>query len=192
MSRDVHSCTHWLRPRTPHLPPHWDWLGLVYVGAIGHIRHLYVTPWCAKTTNESRLWMSSHFLKLLKGAQAWEFLAPIFLHHQSTSGWATCELEKLNYIAIGACFPCIFGENRIHLMLRVSTHLKLRKRKTLLAPILNSLLFMFTYSKWQVSQTNFLILPLFEKVRLFRVYWVYAEQKISRQLGKKNIFLKFT
>jgi hypothetical protein len=33
MSRDAHSCTHWLRPRTP-LPA----FGLVYEGAIGQPR----------------------------------------------------------------------------------------------------------------------------------------------------------
>jgi hypothetical protein len=36
MSRDVHSCTHWLRPRTP--PPHPPAFGLVYEGAIGQPR----------------------------------------------------------------------------------------------------------------------------------------------------------
>jgi hypothetical protein len=46
MSRDVHSCTHWLRPRNPPnpLPPAWR---LVYEGAIlvsKDRRHLFVTP----------------------------------------------------------------------------------------------------------------------------------------------------
>jgi hypothetical protein len=36
MSRDVHSCTHWLRdPATPSLPPHLD---TYYEGAIGQQR----------------------------------------------------------------------------------------------------------------------------------------------------------
>jgi hypothetical protein len=35
MSRDVHSCTHWPRPRNPPYPPV---LGLVYEGAIGQQR----------------------------------------------------------------------------------------------------------------------------------------------------------
>ncbi len=34
---------------------------------------------------------------------------------------------------------------------------------------------------------TFLILSLFGKVCLFPIYWVYAEQKIHRQLGKTNI-----
>jgi hypothetical protein len=34
MSRDVHSCTHWLRPRNPPPPA----FGLVYEGAIGQQR----------------------------------------------------------------------------------------------------------------------------------------------------------
>ncbi len=37
MSSDVHSCTHWLRPRNP-LSPHSPALGLVYEGAIGQQR----------------------------------------------------------------------------------------------------------------------------------------------------------
>jgi hypothetical protein len=37
MSRDVHSCSHWLKPRNPP-PPHPPALGLVYEGAIGHQR----------------------------------------------------------------------------------------------------------------------------------------------------------
>jgi hypothetical protein len=35
MSRDVHNCTHWLRPRNPLNPPAF---GLVYEGAIGQRR----------------------------------------------------------------------------------------------------------------------------------------------------------
>jgi hypothetical protein len=35
MSRDVHSCTHWLRPRNLSHPPA---LGLVYEGAFGQPR----------------------------------------------------------------------------------------------------------------------------------------------------------
>ncbi len=35
MSRDVHSCTHWLRPRNPLNPSAF---GLVYEGAIGQLR----------------------------------------------------------------------------------------------------------------------------------------------------------
>jgi hypothetical protein len=46
MSRDVHSCTHWLRPRNhnPPLPPQWD----SYMRALlisKHRRHLFETPW---------------------------------------------------------------------------------------------------------------------------------------------------
>ena len=37
ISRDVHSCTHWLRRETPQLPPP-PALGLVYEGAIGQQR----------------------------------------------------------------------------------------------------------------------------------------------------------
>jgi hypothetical protein len=37
MSRDVHSCTHWLRPRNPPSPIPTQ-LGLVYEGAIGQPR----------------------------------------------------------------------------------------------------------------------------------------------------------
>ncbi len=42
MSRDVHSCTHWLRPRNSPPPPHLD---SYYEGAIGQQdrRHLFVT-----------------------------------------------------------------------------------------------------------------------------------------------------
>ncbi len=36
MSRDVHSCTHWLRPRNP--PPHPPAFGLVHEDAIGQQR----------------------------------------------------------------------------------------------------------------------------------------------------------
>ncbi len=36
MSRDVYSCTHWLRHRNP--PPYPHALGLVYEGAIGQQR----------------------------------------------------------------------------------------------------------------------------------------------------------
>jgi hypothetical protein len=32
MSRDVHSCTHWLRPNDPPIPPDLD---SIYEGAIG-------------------------------------------------------------------------------------------------------------------------------------------------------------
>jgi hypothetical protein len=35
MSRDVHSCIHWLRPRNPSNPPAF---GLVYEGAIGQAK----------------------------------------------------------------------------------------------------------------------------------------------------------
>ncbi len=35
MSRDVHSCTHWLRPRDPPPPPNPPAFGLIYEGAIG-------------------------------------------------------------------------------------------------------------------------------------------------------------
>jgi hypothetical protein len=47
MSRDVHSCTYWLRARNPPPPHHPPALGLVYEGAIGQQdrRHLFVTPW---------------------------------------------------------------------------------------------------------------------------------------------------
>jgi hypothetical protein len=43
MSRDVHSCTHWLRPRNSPPPSHLD---SYYEGAIGQQdrRHLLVTP----------------------------------------------------------------------------------------------------------------------------------------------------
>ncbi len=42
MSRDVHSCTHWLRPRNAPYPPA---LGLVYEGELvsQDRRHLFVT-----------------------------------------------------------------------------------------------------------------------------------------------------
>ncbi len=39
MSRDVHSCVHWLRPRNSPPPPAF---GLIYEG---DRRHLLVTPW---------------------------------------------------------------------------------------------------------------------------------------------------
>jgi hypothetical protein len=50
MSRDVHNCNHWLRPRNPPppIPPHCE-LGLVYEGArlvSKYRRHLFVTPCC--------------------------------------------------------------------------------------------------------------------------------------------------
>ncbi len=44
MSLDVHSCTHWLRPRNPPLPPHWD----SYTRALLFSKyrwHLFATPW---------------------------------------------------------------------------------------------------------------------------------------------------
>jgi hypothetical protein len=41
MSRDVHSCTHWLRPRNPPIPAA---LGLVYEGAIGQIDDISLKP----------------------------------------------------------------------------------------------------------------------------------------------------
>ncbi len=45
MPHDVHSCTHWLRPRDPHIPPqsHWD----LYTRALlvsKDRRHLFLTP----------------------------------------------------------------------------------------------------------------------------------------------------
>ncbi len=43
MSRDVHSCTHWLRPRNPPNPPHLD----LYTRALLVSKerwHLFVTP----------------------------------------------------------------------------------------------------------------------------------------------------
>jgi hypothetical protein len=45
MSRDVHCCTHWLRPRTPPPPIHPSF-GLVYEGAMVSLDrwHLFVTP----------------------------------------------------------------------------------------------------------------------------------------------------
>ncbi len=37
MSRDLHSCTHWLRPRNPPPPPPF---GLIYEGAIDQPRKI--------------------------------------------------------------------------------------------------------------------------------------------------------
>jgi hypothetical protein len=58
MSRDVHSCTNWLRPRNPTHPLAF---GLVYEGITGqpNRRHLLVTPWVA--TNSSQSLSSIHF-----------------------------------------------------------------------------------------------------------------------------------
>ncbi len=51
MSRDVHSCTHWLRPRNPP-PPHWDsqtWALLVTKDR----RNLFVTHCISRQQNLS-------------------------------------------------------------------------------------------------------------------------------------------
>ncbi len=49
MSRDVDSCTHWLRPRTPP-PPHWD----SYTRVRKERRHFFVTPWALPKAGRER------------------------------------------------------------------------------------------------------------------------------------------
>jgi hypothetical protein len=54
MSRDVHSCTHWLRPRNPRPHPHA--FGLVRALLVSkYRRHLFVTPWLETSNVKGRV-----------------------------------------------------------------------------------------------------------------------------------------
>ncbi len=72
MSRDVHSCTHWLRPRNSPPPPHLD---SYYEGLLvsKDRRHLFVTTWPQCSVSEY-YWKFPGSL-LLSSRDSWIFCA---------------------------------------------------------------------------------------------------------------------
>ncbi len=92
MSRDVHSCTHWLRPRNSPLPPHLD---SYYEGAIGQQRYLFVTPCLYLFVNEQPVQHVSGYSRLLWTTNSENFLSRLTWLSLASGSCPVCTLISL-------------------------------------------------------------------------------------------------